>query len=147
MAVARPLLAEARAATGEGVECVALPETPQDTQRLALRMRSRMLRAGLAGDFGTSARDGAARSRRGTRSRRSLAVVLALVALLLVAALLVQLARQGGGAQRSRPIPRPAPATVVRPSPPLPDGVVGVGAKITDFQGRERRSSRAQGGD
>ncbi len=52
--VPRAALAEARKHTPDRMEYVATPESESDTERLALRVRSRLMNATVAAEFGTT---------------------------------------------------------------------------------------------
>lgn len=89
VSVPRDLLAQARQAASAGIEYVATPETETEAERLALRVRSRLVNAGLAQEFSSTPlpQDGASHARvlapTGPRDHRPLLAVATVLAILL----------------------------------------------------------------
>lgn len=88
--VPRAVLAQMRQGSSDGVEYVATPETEAEVERLALRVRTRLVNAGLAADFGaTPPRSGGEPGSgplvpRAARDRRPYYAIIAVLAILLV---------------------------------------------------------------
>ncbi len=89
VAVPRELLAQARQAASDRVEYVATPETETEVERLALRVRSRLVNSGLAQEFSSAPlpREGVASARvlstPSSRDHRPLLAVATVLAILL----------------------------------------------------------------
>ncbi|MDQ3856609.1 MAG: hypothetical protein M3281_09480 [Chloroflexota bacterium] len=89
VAVPRAALASARASSVDSVEFVATPESQPETERLGLRIRSRLINAGLLEEFGAAPSNGGYEpGEEGSRATAARNPWLAVIAVLFVLAAL-----------------------------------------------------------
>lgn len=151
VSVPRAALAAARDGSSDQIEFVASPETPPETERLAMRIRGRLLNAGLAEEFGSDQprkSSGPTATRGATGSATNVherGLVLAIIGVLVILAVLLLILRvlQADAASREPTGERPAPSYAVHLV--LESHPLGYARRRTDIYNRDPHTSQPDG--